>query len=148
MGAVNKEGGKLLELQYSNKVKKLTPKVCHKKWHPGKNPEQKPPSKKEIESYRGFCVRGENKVITCTGDEGSPAVARYKHAEYLIGIAYVSDSKCSREWMTSNTFRLPKKSVKPSKYITIQGAVYNWLESEAEKSGKEAKDLKYWLRLC
>ena len=63
MGAVNKEGGKLLELQYSNKVKKLTPKVCHKKWHPGKNPEQKPPSKKEIESYRGFCVRGEKLLV-------------------------------------------------------------------------------------
>ena len=50
--------------------------------------------------------------------------------------------------MTSSTWKLPKKSVKPSKYITIQGAVYNWLESEAEKGGKEAKDLKYWLSRC
>ena len=145
MGAVNKKGGKVLELQYAKEIKRISPEVCYKKWHPGKNPLQEPPSKKEIEADRGFCVRGENKEIICTGDEGSPAIAKYKNAEYLIGIAYVSDSKCSREWMTSSTSNLPKKSVKPSKYITIQGAIYNWLESEAEKGGKEAKDLKYWL---
>ena len=133
MGKVNKNGKKPLTLQYAT-VKQLTGKQCFKKWFPKK----KIPKSLSNEEKRGFCVRGDNKELACHGDSGSPAVWKNKNGvEYLIGVAFLAQKNCGRLWMESKK-GLPKKSVKPSRYVKIPGTIFKWIE---QNGGKEMKNM-------
>ena len=133
MGDVNKNGKKPLTLQYAT-VKQITGKQCFKKW----NPKKKIPKSFSNEQIRGFCVRGDDKELICHGDSGSPAVWKNKNGvEYLIGVAFLAQKNCGRLWMESKK-GLPKKSVKPSRYVKIPGTIFKWIE---QNGGKEMKNM-------
>ena len=133
MGKTKKNGKKPLTLQFAT-VKQITGKQCFKKWYPKKEI----PKTISNEEKKGFCIRGNNKELVCHGDSGSPAVWKNKNGvEYLIGIAFFTQEGCRRKWMQSKKV-LPKKSVKPSKYVTIPGKIFEWIE---EKGGKEMEKM-------
>ena len=134
MGLTEENKERPSKLQYA-KVRQLTAKQCFQKNYPKK---EIPENLSNIEN-RGFCVRGENNEMTCKGDSGSPAVWKNKNGvEYLIGINFFAGkTRCGRNWMKSQKV-LPKKSVKPSRYVTIPGIIFKWIE---ENGGEEMENM-------
>ena len=134
MGHISKNRKNPSKLQHAI-VKQITAKKCFKKVYPMK---KIPENLSNVEN-QGFCVRGKNKELLCEGDSGSPAIWKNKNGvEYLIGINFFAGkTRCGRNWMKSQKV-LPKKSVKPSRYVTIPGNIFEWIE---EKGGKEMEKM-------
>ena len=135
MGHISKNRKNPTKLQYAL-VKQITANQCFKKVYPMK---KIPENLSNVEN-QGFCVRGKNKELLCEGDSGSPAIWKNKNGvEYLIGIAFFGqdDFKCGRSLMWSQKV-LPKISVQPSRYVTIPGNIFEWIE---EKGGKEMEKM-------